>query len=43
MMNPRKKKICILFHLQLGQGLGTYWLSRAAWIVQYRWRTAKIN
>jgi len=27
----------------LEQGWGTYLLSRAAWILEYRWRAAKIN
>jgi len=28
---------------RLGQGWGTCLLSRATWIVEYRWRAAKIN
>jgi len=29
--------------MSLRQGWATYLLSRAAWIVEYRWRAAKIN
>jgi len=33
----------VVFQAGYGPEWGTYLLSRVAWIVEYRWRAAKIN